>query len=127
MAAYYRGVPICNTSPSTRSKLMTRGTIVFVALWFLSSAAGAQKKTPDKSPAKAQQGSTTASQPRVSLSPRFSPGQAFRYAMEFETTTATSRSGMAKDPQGPAKLVIDWDATILLEVLPAEPSAPGSI
>jgi len=34
---------------------------------------------------------------------------------------------MAKDPQGPAKLVIDWDATILLEVLPAEPSAPGSI
>ncbi len=47
--------------------------------------------------------------------------------MEFETTTATSRSGMAKDPQGPSKLVIDWDATILLEVLPAEPSAPGSI
>jgi len=47
--------------------------------------------------------------------------------MEFETTTATSRSGMAKDPQGPAKLVIDWDATILLEVLPAEPSTPGSI
>jgi hypothetical protein len=34
---------------------------------------------------------------------------------------------MAKDPQGPAKLVIDWDATILLEVLPAESSAPGSI
>src|SRR6266850_1309822 len=83
MAAYYRGVPICNTSPLTRSKLMTRGTIVFVVLWFLSSAAGAQKKAPERSPAKA--------------------------------------------PQGPAKLVIDWDATILLEVLPAEPSAPGSI
>ena len=106
---------------------MTRGTIVFVVLWFLSSAAGAQKKAPERSPAKAQQGSTAASQPRVSLSPRFSPGQAFRYTMEFETTTATSRSGIAKDPQGPAKLVIDWDATILLEVLPAEPSAPGSI
>ena len=100
---------------------------MFVVLWFLSSAAGAQKKAPERSPAKAQQGSTAASQPRVSLSPRFSPGQAFRYTMEFETTTATSRSGMAKDPQGPAKLVIDWDATIQLEVLPAEPSAPGSI
>jgi hypothetical protein len=106
---------------------MTRGTIVFVVLWFLSSAAGAQKKAPERSPAKAQQGSTAVSQPRVSLSPRFSPGQALRYTMEFETTTATSRSGMAKDPQGPAKLVIDWDATIVLEVLPAEPSAPGSI
>jgi hypothetical protein len=106
---------------------MTRGTIVFVVLWFPSSATGAQKKAPEKSPAKAQQGSAGVSQPRVSLSPRFSPGQAFRYTMEFETTTATSRSGMAKDPQGPAKLVIDWDATILLEVLPADPSAPGSI
>jgi hypothetical protein len=47
--------------------------------------------------------------------------------MEFETTTATSRSGMAKDPQGPAKLVIDWDATILLEVLPEEANSPGGI
>ncbi len=100
---------------------------MFVVLWFLSSAARAQKKAPERSPAGAQQGSTTVSQPRVSLSPRFSPGQAFRYTMEFETTTATSRSGMAKDPQGPSKLVIDWDATILLQVLPAEPSAPGSI
>ena len=100
---------------------------MFVVLWFLSSAAGAQKKAPERSPAKAQQGSTAASQPRVSLSPRFSPGQAFRYVMEFETTTATSRSGIAKDPQGPAKLVIDWDTTILLEVLPADPSAPRSI
>jgi hypothetical protein len=65
--------------------------------------------------------------PSVSLSPRFSPGQTFRYNMEFETTTATSRSGMAADPQGPSKLVIDWDATILLEVLPTEASAPGNI
>jgi hypothetical protein len=47
--------------------------------------------------------------------------------MEFETTTATSRSGLAADPQGPSKLMITWDATILLEVLPGEASAPGNI
>jgi hypothetical protein len=47
--------------------------------------------------------------------------------MEFETTTATSRSGLAADPQGPSKLVITWDATILLEVFPGEANAPGSI
>jgi hypothetical protein len=66
-------------------------------------------------------------QPRVSLSPRFSPGQVFRYEMEFETTTATSRSGLAKDPQGPSKLVITWDATVRMEVLPPGPAAPDGI
>jgi hypothetical protein len=104
-----------------------RGIITFVAVWFLSASASAQKKAPENSPAKTRQNAASTSTPRISLSPRFSPGQAFRYAMEFETTTATSRSGMAKDPQGPSKLVIDWDATILLEVLPAEPNAPGGI
>ena len=47
--------------------------------------------------------------------------------MEFETTTTSSRSGIATDPQGPSKLVITWGATILLEVLPAETSPPGNI
>jgi hypothetical protein len=70
---------------------------------------------------------TGSTSPRVSLSPRFSPGQVFRYEMEFETTTATSRSGLATDPQGPAKLVITWDATIRMEVLPPDPAAPGDI
>jgi hypothetical protein len=104
-----------------------RGVITFVAVCFLSANASAQKKAPENSPAKTRQSAASSSTPRVSLSPRFSPGQAFRYAMEFETTTATSRSGMAKDPQGPSKLVIDWDATILLEVLPAEARSPGSV
>jgi hypothetical protein len=66
-------------------------------------------------------------QSKVSLSPRFSPGQTFRYAMEFETTSATSRSGLASDPQGPSKLQTTWEATIRLEVLPAEAYSPGSI
>jgi hypothetical protein len=47
--------------------------------------------------------------------------------MEFETTTATSRSGLAADPQGPSSLVITWNATILMEVLPAETNSPGSV
>jgi len=47
--------------------------------------------------------------------------------MEFETTTDTSRSGLASDPQGPSSLVVDWNATILVEVLPADPSVAGGI
>jgi hypothetical protein len=47
--------------------------------------------------------------------------------MEFETTTATSRSGLAADPQGPSKLVITWNATILMQVLPADTNAQGNI
>ena len=127
VAAYYRGVPIRSTKPSSRSKIVVRVTIVFLTLLLLSSVASAQKKAPEKSPAKTQRSASTTSTPRVSLSPRFSSGQAFRYAMEFETTTATSRSGLATDPQGPSKLVITWNATILLEVLPAEVTAPGGI
>jgi hypothetical protein len=107
--------------------MVIRGTIAFVAVLLLSPASRAQKKAPEKSSARAQKNNSATSPPRVSLSPRFSVGQSFRYAMEFETTTATSQSGLAKDPQGPSKLVITWDATILLEALPAEASATGTI
>ena len=47
--------------------------------------------------------------------------------MEFETTTDTKRSGLASDPQGPTSLVVDWNATVRLEVLPVEAGAPGEI
>src|SRR6266853_3471734 len=127
MVACNRGLPIRDTTPSSLSKMVIRGAIAFMVMLLLLSFAGAQKKAPEKSQAKSQKNNIATSPPRVSLSPRFSPGQAFRYAMEFETTTATSQSGLAKDPQGPSKLVITWDATILLEVLPAEASAPGNI
>jgi hypothetical protein len=102
-------------------------TILFLTLLLLSSVASAQKKAPEKSSPKTHRSAVVPPTPRVSLSPRFSPGQSFRYAMEFETTTATSRSGLATDPQGPSKLVITWDATILLEVLPREVTAPGGM
>jgi hypothetical protein len=65
--------------------------------------------------------------PRISLSPRFLPGQIFRYTMEFETTTATSRSGIAHDAEGPSSLVVTWNATIRMEVLQAADNLPGGI
>jgi hypothetical protein len=80
------------------------------------------KKSP---PAKEQKGGAASA--RVSLAPRFAPGQTFRYEMEFETTTDTKRSGLASDPQGPSSLVVDWNATVQIEVLPADSAAPGGI
>jgi hypothetical protein len=75
---------------------------------------------------KSRQGGASSARQRVSLSPRFVPGQTFRYEMEFQTTSANSRSGLAADPEGPSKLVITWDATIRLDVLPAGANPPGS-
>jgi hypothetical protein len=106
---------------------MRRGAIAFVVLLVFSRGLNAQQKGPGNVPAKPQRSAAATPPRRVSLSPRFSPGQKFRYEMEFETTTATSRSGFAADPQGPSSLVITWNATILMEVLPAEANAPGSI
>ena len=105
---------------------MRLGAAVFVALLALSLGAGAQQKAPDNPPVKRQSGVKIVP-PRVSLSPRFSPGQVFRYEMEFETTTSTSRSGLITDPEGPSTVLITWDATIRLEVLPAEDRAPDGV
>ena len=82
----------------------------------------AAKKSP---PARGQKGGATS--PRVSLSPRFIPGETFRYEMEFETTTDTSRSGIASDPQGPSSLAVVWNAKVRIEVLPADAGTPGGI
>ncbi len=87
----------------------------------------AQKKSvPDMLPGPSAAGGGPASA-RVTLSPKFSPGQVFRYDMEFQTTTATTKSGLATDPQGPSTLVVTWDATIRMEVLPGKAAAPGDI
>lgn len=100
---------------------MRRSAIVFIAVLAFAHHSAAQNKAPGNSPAKARQNREI-----VSLSPRLSVGQTFRYEMEFETTTATSRSGFAADPQGPSQLVITWNATIRMEVLPAEAGGQGS-
>ncbi len=64
---------------------------------------------------------------RVRLAPQFVPGQTFRYQMEYRTTTETRRTGLVQDPQAPAQLEITWSALVRLEVLLAEPPAPGSV
>ncbi len=89
---------------------------LFLFLPANSIGAGAQNNAGKKSPS-----------PRVSLTPRFIPGQTFRYEMEFETTTDTTRSGLATDPQGPSSLVVDWNATVRMEILAAGASTPDGI
>ncbi len=89
---------------------------LFLLLTANSIGVGAQNNAGKKSPS-----------PRVSLTPRFIPGQTFRYEMEFETTTDTTRSGLATDPQGPSSLVVDWNATVRLEILATDAGTPGGI
>jgi hypothetical protein len=81
-----------------------------------------QKRTPDLHIKK-----DNAVSKRVSLAPRFVPGQTFRYEMEVETRTDTRRSGLGTDPQGPTSLVVNWNATVRMDVLAADASTPGGI
>jgi hypothetical protein len=101
-------------------------TALFVLVLPGALGAGAQNGPAEKlPPARSQKGGAAST--HVSLSPRFVPGQTFRYEMEFETTTNTTRSGLASDPQGPSSLVVDWNATVRVEVLPSDSGAPGGI
>jgi hypothetical protein len=108
------------------SPLARHAAVLCSILLAVSFAGSAQVSAPKKqSSARNQKGG--AASPRVSLSPRFVAGQTFRYEMEFETTTNTSRSGLVSDPQGPTTLVVDWNASVRMEVLDADASAPGGI
>ena len=125
--AYHRQVLTPTLSAPSRIKSVICNAIIIVSFSFLPSPAQSQTMPPEKNNSKAQKKSTVETAPRVSLSPRFFPGESIRYSMEFETTTSTSRSGLAADPEGPSKLVITWDATILLQVLPTESNSAGNI
>jgi hypothetical protein len=108
-------------------RLFKRPAAAFYVI-FLAIALGtwAQDRPAKKlPPARNQKGGATST--RVSLSPRFVPGETFRYEMEFETTTNTTRSGLASDPQGPSSLVVDWNAAVRMEVLPGDANAQGGI
>src|ERR1700688_2674186 len=100
-----------------------RVATLYVILLAISLGAHAQNSAAKKSPPREQKGGAVST--RVSLSPRFVPGDTFRYEMQFETSTDTTRSGLASDPQGPSSLVVDWNATVRMEVLPADPGAQG--
>ena len=116
--------------PTHRAVLCNRGLSAYagVAVFFfllnIPLSIRAQTSAPKKMSSTRGSKKGTVSQ-RVSLSPRFSPGQVFRYAMEFETTSSTRRSGLAADPQGPTSKVVTWNATIRLEVLAADSGAAG--
>ncbi|MGH9678763.1 MAG: hypothetical protein ACRD4Y_02305 [Candidatus Acidiferrales bacterium] len=93
--------------------------------FFGDAFAGANETGKDERENRSSSSAPDLAPGRISLAPRFSPGQVFRYAMEFQTTTSTARSGLGSDLQGPSTLVITWDATIRMEVLPAQNPAAG--
>ncbi len=112
--------------PGDHRPFTRRAAALGVILLAISLCVRAQNSPPKKSTsARDHKGGAVST--RVSLSPRFVPGQTFRYEMEFETTTETSRSGLASDPQGPSSLVVDWNATVRIEILPADATTPGGI
>jgi hypothetical protein len=63
----------------------------------------------------------------IDLRPKFAPGQTLRYQMELQTTTTGSSGGVVEDPQGPSKLVVTWDATIRVDVLPPGVMPPNAL
>ena len=123
-ASYYRNVRSICAFMSDHRPFASHAAGLCLILLAISLGARAQNTASKKSPTMRDHKGGAAS-PRVSLSPRFVPGQTFRYEMEFETTTDTSRSGLASDPQGPSSLVVDWNATVRIEVLPADAGTPG--
>jgi hypothetical protein len=64
----------------------------------------------------AAQKSTTVPQ-RVTLTPQYSPGQVVRYQMQTTTVSETHHGGAVRDPQGPTKMTLVWNAITRLEVL----------
>jgi hypothetical protein len=105
---------------------MLRLPAICIFLLLASTGVRAQGGVPGKAP-QPQGRKKTAPPPRVSLAARFIPGETFRYELEFESETETSRSGLVSDPQGPSSLMVDWNATVRVEVLPSDAHAPGGV
>jgi hypothetical protein len=105
---------------------ITRDVLLLIFLLAAPVLMCGQTNSPAQVPVPKQVKTAPEKPPRISLSPRFSPGQSFLYQMKFENTTTGSRSGLASDPQGPSKLTITWDTTIRLDILTGESAVPGS-
>jgi hypothetical protein len=114
-------------TPVRRGRAFFRVPVVLCALLLLLSAGAFAQNTDLKKSAPARKTNSGAGKGRVSLTPRFIPSQTFRYEMEFETKTDTQRSGLGTDPQGPTSLVVNWNATVRMEILAADASTPGGI
>jgi hypothetical protein len=101
----------------------------FAKIFILSCAAIASAAAGIRAQSAAQQATPATAHPAnapVELSPKFTPGQVLRYQMELVTTTEGSSGGVVQDPQGPSRLVVTWDATVRIEVLPPEVSPSTS-
>jgi hypothetical protein len=103
-----------------------RTLVLCAALIAISTGVRAQNAAGAKSPPSRKKVSGAAS-PKISLLPRFVPGQSFRYEMELETTNNTLRTGFAADPQGPSSVVVTWNATVRIDVLAPSDGAQGGI
>lgn len=62
---------------------------------------------------------------RLTLTPRFQPGEVIRYQMETTITNQGRHGGAVRDPQGPGSITINWSAVTRLEVLSAGNDAQG--
>jgi hypothetical protein len=100
---------------------MTRLATILI----LSCAAAVSAPAAGGARASAQQAAPPAVAPTgpAELRPKFIPGQVLRYQMELVTTTTGSSDGVVQDPQGPSKLVVTWDATVRIEILPPAASS----
>jgi hypothetical protein len=88
----------------SRNLRIAISTLVSVAVMFQTGAAQQDRPSGSGAPV------------RMHLQPRFIPGQVMRYHITLESESSTKQSGSIKDPQGPAKLDVTWDATIRLEI-----------
>jgi hypothetical protein len=61
----------------------------------------------------------------VILTPQYVQGQVIRYQMQATTITETHHGGAIRDPQGPTKMTLVWNAITRLEVLSMEKNAQG--
>jgi hypothetical protein len=99
---------------------MTRlATISILSCAIAVCALGESRAQQLAAPSQTAPPASAASAP-ADLRPKFSPGQVLRYQMELVTTTEGSAGGVVQDPQGPSRLVVTWDATVRIDVLPPE-------
>ena len=126
-SAILRSADLRSTMMSHHSLSKLRLAAALFAIVLAGASGTRAQVSPAKKSAPQHPQKRSAAVPRVSLTPRFVPGQTFRYEMEFETTTETSRTGLAADPQGPSSLVVNWNAAVRVEVLPADADTPGGV
>jgi hypothetical protein len=82
-------------------------------------------QAPLQASAKPPAQKTSSAPQRVTLTPQYSPGQVLRYQMQTTTITDSRHGGAIRDPQGPTKLTLIWNAITRLEVLSMGKNAQG--